>query len=63
MRAERRLKEAATTFNYTKRVSPEEFDRLIKLIQIAAWDKGYLDLYDWEAGYSDTFPVNPFGDA
>lgn len=63
MNALKRLKLAATTFNYTKKVSSDEFDALVLQIQAAAWNKGFIDLHEWENGYADEYPTNPYGDA
>lgn len=47
MSAERRLKTAATTFNYSKMLTPAEFDRIMQEIKDEAYQAGYNDARDW----------------
>lgn len=47
MNAEERLRKAATTFNYSKMLSREEFDRLLSEVKDEAHQAGYEDARDW----------------
>lgn len=58
------VKVAATTFNYSKMVTPEQFDEWVAEIQAEAWAEGIeaeAEAQFLDAGYGDIqHPQNPY---